>query len=169
MRFVRSVMLASVVVGCAEPRPIHVDAPLMAAAAPRPVGCTAAGIEVVERGQPSTDPSKQLSALRLMCARRDARSCLAVGEMELAGCGSEPSEAAAAKSFDRGCDYGDDVACGELGILLCEPSRSSKSRERATKLLTKGCKAGDAAACRELEALTGRMLERRRERNAAAR
>jgi TPR repeat protein len=138
---------SALVVACVEGRPMRVDAPLLAAVEPRPQGCASAGIEVLDRGVPMKDPSPSAAALDEFCDRKHARPCMLLAEMYLAGCGVPADEARAAELFERACDLGEKMACGELAL-----SSAGSSEERA-ELLTAGCNAGHARACRSLGTL----------------
>jgi hypothetical protein len=86
----------------------------------------------------------------------DSRSCLTLGEMFVAGCGVASDDERAAELFERACDLGDDLACGEYGIVVSRYGLSHKSSAKISKQLMKGCDGGHAKACRHLGDLIDR-------------
>ena len=141
---------SALVVACVEGRPMRVDAPLLAAVEPRPQGCERAGIELLDRGEPMKDPTRSAAALDEFCDREHARPCMLLAEMYLAGCGVPADETRAAELFERACDLGENLACGELAL------GSAVSAKDSAELLTAGCNAGHARACRSLGTLIDR-------------
>ncbi|HAN32683.1 MAG TPA: hypothetical protein DCQ06_13905 [Myxococcales bacterium] len=89
-------------------------------------------------------PQKATQRLRRLCQNRLLRACNDLALIERA-----TSRPAAMKRLAEACEAGSALACGNLGIILCE----SDDVEQARPLLARACRGDVSAACIRLTSL----------------
>jgi len=52
--------------------------------------------------------------------------------------------------YEKACNAGEDLHCGNLGLLYEEARGVARDRSRAIGLLERGCRTGEAIFCNKL-------------------
>lgn len=87
------------------------------------------------------------------CERKDALSCLDLGNLHLQGLGVALDQGRALKFLDKACSEGVADGCTRLGMLYQEGVAVAQDEVLAAKLFKTGCDSGHDAACSLLQEL----------------
>ncbi len=95
-----------------------------------------------------TDDVRAARLLARGCDVGSAASCLLLADWTAEGTrGVTKDLVAALELYQRGCDSGNDEACGEVGLVYLDGTLVTKSELRARPLLARGCRASYEDAC----------------------
>lgn len=105
--------------------------------------------------QETTNESFKYAAglLESACERKDALSCLDLGNLHLQGLGVALDQGRALKFLDTACSEGVADGCTRLGMLYQEGVAVAQDKNRAAELFSTGCDSGHDAACSLLQEL----------------